>query len=168
MQDLVNIAKISGTHHLKGILKAASVLDNCSAVVGKSIIVELQTGVQKLFTVINCERMNDKMITLELEGVTNINSAKALIGSKVYVRRDILGTISEDEYYLVDLIEMDVVTDEGENIGKITDVFATGAHDIYVVTDGEKEIMIPAVDNFVKSIDFEKRVITVKLIEGMR
>ena len=63
---------------------------------------------------------------------------------------------------------MDVRTIEGEDIGKVSDVFTTAAHDIYVVSDGENEIMIPAVDYFVKSMDFEKNLMIVELIEGLR
>ncbi len=168
MQDLVNIAKISGTHHLKGILKASSVLEQCNLVIGQSVILELVNGVQKLYSVRNCERINNKMILIDLEGINSINEAKPLLGSKVFIRRDILGNVSEDEYFLVDLIDMNVVDNNSGLIGKVIDVFATGAHDIYVVQDGENEIMIPAVEQFVKKIDFDKKEILVELIEGMR
>lgn len=168
MQDLVNIAKISGTHHLQGALKAASVLEDTEVLNGEKVIVENSIGTQKIFTIKSAERINEKMIIIEFEEITSVNEAKKLLESKIYVRREQLGEISEDEFYLVDLINMNVVTSEGENIGKVTDVFSTAAHDIYVVNEGENEIMIPAVDEFVKEVNFEKRVIIVKLIEGMR
>ena len=168
MQELVNIAKISGTHHLQGALKAASVLEDTDVLNGAKVIVENSIGTQKIFTVSRAERINEKMLIIEFEEITSVNEAKKLLESKIYVRREQLGNISEDEFYLVDLIDMNVVTTEGENIGKITDVFSTSAHDIYVVNEGENEIMIPAVDEFVQEVNFEKRVITVKLIEGMR
>ena len=168
MQELVNIAKISGTHHLQGALKAASVLEDTEVLNGAKVIVENSIGTQKIFTVSRAERINEKMLIIEFEEITSVNEAKKLLESKIYVRREQLGNISEDEFYLVDLIDMNVVTVEGENIGKITDVFSTSAHDIYVVNEGENEIMIPAVDEFVQEVNFEKRVVTVKLIEGMR
>lgn len=168
MQELVNIAKISGTHHLQGALKAASVLEDTKVLNGAKVIVENSIGTQKIFTVSRAERINEKMLIIEFEEITSVNEAKKLLESKIYVRREQLGNISEDEFYLVDLIDMNVVTVEGENIGKITDVFSTSAHDIYVVNEGENEIMIPAVDEFVQEVNFEKRVVTVKLIEGMR
>lgn len=168
MQELVNIAKISGTHHLQGALKAASVLEDTEVLNGAKVIVENSIGTQKIFTVSRAERINEKMLIIEFEEITSVNEAKKLLESKIYVRREQLGNISEDEFYLVDLIDMNVVTVEGENIGKITDVFSTAAHDIYVVNEGENEIMIPAVDEFVQEVNFEKRVVTVKLIEGMR
>ena len=168
MQELVNIAKISGTHHLQGALKAASGLEDTDVLNGAKVIVENSIGTQKIFTVSRAERINEKMLIIEFEEITSVNEAKKLLESKIYVRREQLGNISEDEFYLVDLIDMNVVTVEGENIGKITDVFSTSAHDIYVVNEGENEIMIPAVDEFVQEVNFENRVVTVKLIEGTR
>lgn len=168
MQDLVNIAKISGTHHLKGAIKATSVLEDTEVLNGAKVIVENSIGVQKLYTVLNAQRINSKIIIIEFEGVTSVNEAKKLIESKIFLKREQLGNISEEEFYLVDIIDMEVVTAEGEKIGKVCDVFTTAAHDIYVVQDGENEIMIPAVDEFVKEVNFEKKIITVNLIEGMR
>ncbi len=168
MQDLVNIAKISGTHHLKGAIKATSILEDVEVLNGAKVIVENSIGVQKLYTVLNAERINSKIIIMELDGITSVNEAKKLIECKIFLKREQLGNISEGEFYLVDIIDMEVVTADGEKIGKVCDVFTTAAHDIYVVQDGENEIMIPAVDEFVKEVNFEKKIITVNLIEGMR
>jgi 16S rRNA processing protein RimM len=63
---------------------------------------------------------------------------------------------------------MMAVTVEGEELGEITDVMETAGHDVYVIGSGKEEIMVPSVDEFVKNIDFEKRVVTFDLIEGMR
>lgn len=168
MQDLVNIAKISGTHHLKGAIKATSILEDVEVLNGAKVIVENSIGVQKLYTVLNAERINSKIIIMELDGITSVNEAKKLIECKIFLKREQLGDISEGEFYLVDIIDMEVITEDGEKIGKVCDVFTTAAHDIYVVQDGENEIMIPAVDEFVKEVNFEKKIITVNLIEGMR
>jgi 16S rRNA processing protein RimM len=168
MQDLVNIARISGTHHLKGAIKATSILEDVEVLNGAKVIVENSIGVQKLYTVLSAERINSKIIIMELEGIISVNEAKKLIECKIFLKREQLGDISEGEFYLVDIIDMEVITEDGEKIGKVSDVFTTAAHDIYVVQDGDNEIMIPAVDNFIKEVSFEKRIITVKLIEGMR
>ena len=60
MQDLVNIAKISGTQHLKGAIKATSILEDVEVLNGAKVIVENSIGVQKLYTVLNAERINSK------------------------------------------------------------------------------------------------------------
>ena len=77
--------------------------------------------------------------------------------------------IGEDEYLLNDLLDMKAVdADNGDILGKITDIFETAAHDILVIEGENTEIMVPDVDEFVKKIDFDKREIFIHLIEGMK
>lgn len=168
MKDLINIATISGTHHLKGALKANSFFEELDILPGNKVIAEGKNGTKKLFTIKTVSRLNEKKIILELEEIKNKLEAQNLNGFKLYIRRDILGDRTNDEFYLGDIIDMDVKTVDGEDLGKVVDVFTTAAHDIYVVSDGENEIMIPAVDEFVKSMDFEKSQMIVELIEGLR
>ena len=61
-----------------------------------------------------------------------------------------------------------VEADNGDILGKITDIFETAAHDILVIEGENTEIMVPDVDEFVKKIDFDKREIFIHLIEGMK
>ena len=74
--------------------------------------------------------------------------------------------LEEGEFYVPDLIGMDVVTEDGKPVGKLTDVLSTGANDVYVV-QGKEEHLIPAVKEYVRSVDMEKGAMTVHLIEGM-
>ena len=168
MKDLINIGTISGTHHLKGALKANSFFEELDVLPGNKVIAEGKNGAKKLFTIKEVSRLNEKKIIFEFEEVKNKTEAQLLNGFKLYIRRELLGDRTGDEFYLGDIIDMDVRTREGEDLGKVSDVFTTAAHDIYVVSDGENEIMIPAVDYFVKSIDFEKNLMIVELIEGLR
>jgi 16S rRNA processing protein RimM len=168
LKDLINIATISGTHHLKGALKANSFFEELDILPGNKVIAEGKNGVKKLFTIKAADRLNEKKIVLEFEEIKSKTEAQALNGFKLYIRRDLLSDRSDDEFYLSDIIDMDVVTVDGENLGKVADVFTTAAHDIYVVSDGENEIMIPAVEEFIKNLDFDKNLMTVELIEGLR
>ena len=71
-------------------------------------------------------------------------------------------------HYIVDLIGLDVVNEEGEKIGVLADVFNTGANDIYdVKREGKKNLLLPVIDDVVKSIDIENGVITVHVMEGL-
>ncbi|MGL5098743.1 MAG: ribosome maturation factor RimM, partial [Fusobacteriaceae bacterium] len=81
-------------------------------------------------------------------------------------RRDLLG-MGEDEYLMNDLLEMQVITEEGRNIGKVMNIFETVAHEILEVESETTEAMIPNISEFVKDIDFQKGIIRVALIEGM-
>ena len=61
-----------------------------------------------------------------------------------------------------------MVTEEGEDLGALVDVLPTGGNDVFVVREGEKEILIPALKSVVLSVDMDKRSITVRLPKGLR
>lgn len=109
------------------------------------------------------------MIILKLSGVSDRNGAEALRGSMVYMTEDDLIELPEDEFYLRDIIGMDVVDAENdEKIGVLEDVLTERPQDVYVVKlDRGGETLIPAVQQFIKKIDMEAGTIWVTLIEGM-
>lgn len=165
--DLISVGKISGTHHLMGTVKVSSNFEDLSIIVGSKVIIKNDSGMSRILTVTNIKKISPKRLAFDFEEITNKTEGTALSGYSIYVRKDILG-LEEDEYYASDIIGMMAVTVEGEELGKITDLMETAGHDIYVIGKGKEEIMVPSVDEFVKDIDFEKRVVTFKLIEGMR
>ena len=84
--------------------------------------------------------------------------------------RDKAVRLKKDEYFVADLIGMQVVTEEGEAFGTLKDVMATGANDVYVVErSGEDgaEVLMPAIKECVKNIDMETGVITVHIMDGL-
>lgn len=91
--------------------------------------------------------------------------ASQLTNGELLVERDRLPDPGPEQVYNFQLIGLDVVTDEGRPLGKIVDV-QQGAQSIYVVR-GDKELLIPATDAFVQSVDLTERVVTVTLPEGL-
>ncbi len=166
MSNLLNIMKISGTHHLKGGVKGISYLDDANVLVGNKVIVESPNGQKKVLTVIETKVLSGNKIAVEFEEITNKSEAALLANSLVFIKRELID-IDEDEYLLSDIIGMEVVDENHGVLGKVTDLFETGAHDIYVVNEGAKEIMIPDVDEFIKKVDFDNRRILTEIIEGM-
>lgn len=165
--DLVTIGKITGTHHLKGAVKANISLSDPSIIVDERVMVEKPNGEKKILTVKKLSNLVADKVVIEFEEITNKTEGNLLAGGFVKINRDILG-MEEDEYLLEDLLGMTAVTVEGEVIGKVTDVFDTAVHDIIVVEDDRTETLIPNIENFVKDIDFDENKITVELLEGMR
>jgi 16S rRNA processing protein RimM len=109
------------------------------------------------------------MPVLRLSGVCSRDDAEMLRGKEIFMDEADLEELPEGEYYIRDLIGMEVLREEsGEHLGVLKDVLTDRPQDLYVVAleDGG-EIMIPGVDAFVKSIDPEARTIGVSLIEGM-
>lgn len=165
--DLVTIGKITGTHHLKGAVKANISLSTPEIIVGERVMVEKPNGEKKILSVEKLSNLVADKVVIEFAEIKNKTEGNLLAGGIIKINRDILG-MEEDEYLLEDLLGMNVVTTNNESIGKVTDIFDTAAHDIIVVEDDETETLIPNIEKFVKDIDFEKNQIVVELLEGMR
>jgi 16S rRNA processing protein RimM len=99
-------------------------------------------------------RPQGKGLIAFLPDVTDRDQAAALIGSDIYVAREQLPRPGKDEYYWVDLEGLEVVTTEGVALGRVSHLFATGANDVVVVRDGERERLVPFVQgSYVRSVD---------------
>ena len=107
-------------------------------------------------------REQGKGMIATLPGISDRDAAAALVGSEIRVPRSVLPKAKHGEYYWTDLEGMEVVAVDGTTLGRVSHLFATGANDVLVARDGERERLIPFVlDQFVHSVDLDKRRITV-------
>ena len=114
-------------------------------------------------------RFHKQFVLLKLKGIDDMTSAEKLKGTVAKITEDMALPCEEDEYYIRDLYDMEVVTDEGEKLGSISDIIFTGANDVYAVkSDDGKEILIPAIKDCILNVDVENKIMTVKLLEGLR
>ena len=155
----VRVGQIVGTHGLKGDVKVELLTDFIDRLdVGRRLRLK-----GDWITVRSARLQKDRLI-LGLVGLDDVDSAQALQWEYLEAPEEERPELDEDEYATADLIGMEVVTTDGEDLGKIDNVLAMPAQDVLVVGS----IMIPAVKQFVKSVDIASRRITVELIEGMR
>ena len=110
-------------------------------------------------------KVQKSFLIAKLEGVEDVNAAMALKGREVFIARAD-APLPRGAYFIQDILGASVVDEQGNEIGKLTDVLERPASNIYVV-QGEAEHLIPAVPEFVRKVDAEAGVITVHLIEGM-
>ena len=107
-----------------------------------------------------------QFVILELDGIDDMDKAMALKNSVLYAKREDF-SLDEGEYFIADIIGIDVIdADTNEVYGTLKEVVNRGASDIYVVKTATGEAMIPAVDEFVISVDINKGIY-VRPIEGM-
>jgi 16S rRNA processing protein RimM len=76
--------------------------------------------------------------------------------------------LKEDEYYLYQIVGLEVWTNEGKFLGCVDEILFTGGNDVYVVRDGDQEVLIPAISDVVKEVDISEGRLTVQLMEGLR
>ena len=113
-------------------------------------------------------KYHKNMVLMKLEGIDTVEQADLLRQSYLLVNRDDEEPLEEGVYYIVDLIGLEVYTDEGVLLGNVDDIFNTGSNDIYVVKDGKgKQILLPGIPDVIKDVDLEKGKITVHLIPGL-
>ncbi|MFA7637145.1 MAG: ribosome maturation factor RimM [Monoglobales bacterium] len=105
---------------------------------------------------------------LKLDGISTVENAQTLIGSQVFAEENALPELEKDSFYLKDIIGCIAIDEKGERIGKISDVIFTGANDVYQISgDNGRDILVPAVKEFILNVDIDKKEIVIKLIEGM-
>ncbi len=108
-------------------------------------------------------RLHKGSVLTKFEGIEDATAAESLRGLEVRIRESDLAPLEEGSYYVHDLIGLDVLTTGGESLGTLKEVLSGPANDVFV-TD---RAMIPAVKEFVKSVDLRKRQIIVEPIEGL-
>jgi 16S rRNA processing protein RimM len=104
-------------------------------------------------------------LLIRLAGINTPEDSKALTGLELWVPRESLPEPEQDEHYVRDLLGMKVIDEVRGELGHIAQVFPAGAADVWVVRSPKGEHMIPAVSDFVLSVDSETRVITVRYEE---
>lgn len=98
---------------------------------------------------------------------TSREDVESLIGGLIQVPRSASPELPEDVYYRFEILDAEVFTDDGQRLGIVVDILETGAHDVYVVRDGDREYMIPAHQEVVRQIDREHGRIVIHPLEGL-
>ena len=118
----------------------------------------------------NSERVRYKgnLVILKIDGINLIEDAEKLKGKYLYVSREDSRKLEEGEFFISDMIGIEVYTVNDEYVGVLKDVLQYAANDVYVVKNEEdKEFLIPAVMKFVPTIDIENRKMIIDPIKGM-
>ena len=106
-------------------------------------------------------------LIMKLRGVDSPESAKLLLGNEIFLPDSEQLELPDDQYYIHDLVGLQVYDIEEGLVGEVVDVWSGGASDILVIKSGEKEILIPAVAEFVKEVDVNTGKIVVRLWEEL-
>lgn len=162
MQDKFEVGKIVNTFGIKGEVKVALYTENINNFKkGNKIYVNnKEMQVEK-------SRLQKNMLILKLKNIDNMTDAENLRGSIIKVERN-KKELPSGTYYIADLIGLDVYTDEGNLLGKIIDIYNTGANDIYTVKTLEgKEVLLPAIKDVIKQVDIQNEQVIVHILKGL-
>ena len=167
MEKYLEIGQIVNTFGIKGQVKIVPFTDDITRFDElKGIYVEKKNEL-KLFQI---EQVNYKknMVILKLKGIETVEEAEKLRNCYLKIDRKDAKKLPKDTYFIVDLLGLDVYTDEGKLLGKVDDIYNAGSSDIYVVKDElGKQILLPAIKDVLKEVDLENQKIIVHLIKGL-
>lgn len=113
-------------------------------------------------------RWHKKNVLLTLEGISDRNQAEQLRGLFVQIPIEDVVPLPEGDFYLYELIGLQIVSTDNQVLGTLINILETGANDVYVVeTPDKNQILLPAIPDVVKEIDADAGKITVDLIDGL-
>ena len=109
------------------------------------------------------------LVIVKFKHYDNINDIEQYKKCNLYVTWENAVELDEDEYFVADLIGLTAKSDEGEELGTLTDVLTTGANDVYVIkgADGE-ELLVPAIHDCVQEVNVEEGYVILHLLPGLR
>jgi len=167
MQNNLEIGQIVNTFGIKGFVKVNPFVDDISRF----------DDLEKVFVKSNKEikeykveevKYHKNMVLIKFKGIDRVEDAELLRNSYLEVDRENAIELEEGEYFIADLLGVDVITDENKALGKLEDIFNTGSNDIYVVkSEDGKQLLLPAISEVIKEINLEEKKIVVHLIEGL-
>jgi len=167
-QEYFEIGQIVNTFGIKGQVKVTPFTDDIHQFDRLQTIILEKNG-KKQVKEIEEVKYHKNVVLIKFKGIEDINMAESLRNSYLKIKREEARKLPEDTYYIADLLGLSVYTDDGEYLGKVDDIYATKANDIYVVKDEEgKQILLPGRKEVILQVDLDKETITVHLLEGLR
>ena len=155
MEDLIRVGVIINTFGVKGEVKIYPDIDYFDEL-ERVFIKDKEYKIEKL-------REQKEIIIAKFEGIDDINQIEHLKNSEVMIALEDRPELPEGKHYVGDLLGLEVITEDGQVLGTLDNIYNTGANDIYEVG----EILLPATDEVIKQIDMENKKIIVHLLKGL-
>ena len=153
---------VQGTHGPLGRLRLLPLTDNPDRFrPGNVVFIKEQP-----YTVQESQSYGQGLL-VKLEGVDSLQAAQPLANEPVEVPETNVPPLPQGDYYHFQLLDLDVHDLSGAHLGKLTEVLSTGSNDVYVVTDGQQELLVPAIADVVISVDPANQSMTVDLPPGL-
>ena len=153
----LEIGQIVNTFGIKGMVKVVPYTDD----------IERFDDLKKEYEIQEV-KYHKNMVLIKFKGIEKVEEAQNLRNSYLEIDRKDAKPLEEGVYYIVDLLGLEVYTEEGKLLGKIDDIYNTGSNDIYVVKDNlGKQVLLPAIKEVIKQVDLENKKIIVHILKGL-
>ena len=167
MEDMLQVGVITQTHGVRGEVKVVPTTDDVNRFKKLKQVI-LDTGKETMPLEIQSVKFFKQFVILKFKGIDNINDIEKYKRCSLYVTREHAVALEEDEYFIADMIGMEVCTEDGNIFGTLKDVIETGANDVYVIENAEHgEVLVPAIKECIRSVDIEKGQMMIHLMDGL-
>ena len=163
----MRVGVITSTHGVHGEVKVFPTTDDVKRFKRLKEVL-LDTGRELKPMEVESVKFFKNMVILKFKGFDNINDIEIYKGKDLLVTRDKAVKLAPNENFIVDLIGLQVVTDEGEDFGVMKDVLQTGANDVYVVEmKNGKEVLLPAIKQCILDVNLDEQKMIVHVMDGL-
>ncbi len=158
------VGRIRGVHGIRGELKVEVLTDFVQRFSpGSNLLVEGEVTDRE----VSSARPHKGYLLVQFVGLDDRSEAEKFQGLHLLVPRDSAEVLPEDEYYTDELVGLQVITTNGVDLGKLTDVWWTSANEVYVVHGPFGEVLLPAIAEVVQRVDLQNGEMLVKLLPGL-
>ncbi len=166
MESLLEVGQIVNTYGIKGFVKVKPLVDSNNQFKDfKILYIQEKNSIRELY--IEEVKFSKDLVLLKFKGFDTIEQAEELRNYYIQAKRSDI-KLEKGAHFIVDLIGLEVGTEEGELLGILKEVLQPGANDVYVVEDeSKKQILLPVIPDVIKKIDIEGKKIIVKLLKGL-
>jgi 16S rRNA processing protein RimM len=165
---LYTIGKIVNTHGIRGELKILPETDFPELFDPGSELVFVDAKQKQTPVKIQSSRLHKNMYIVKLEKYDNINDVERYKGSLLKIEAKYQEPLEEGEYYYHEIIGCKVITDDGQELGLISEILTPGANDVWVVAlPKNKQLLLPVIDDVVLDVDVQAKTVRIHLMEGL-
>lgn len=163
MDSLLEVGQIVNSYGIKGFLKVVPLVDNKEQFYSfKKLYMQNQKELD-----IEEIKFSKNLVLVKVKGIDTIEDAIKLKNLYLYAKREDI-KLEEGAHFIVDLIGLEVYTEDGKLLGLLKEVLQPGANDVYVVeNEDKKQILLPVIPDVVKNIDIPNKKTIVHLINGL-
>lgn len=165
--ELIEIGRVVRPHGLTGRVKVMSYLESTGMLHDVSGLFVGGSVQEAVFFPVAAVQTGKDFFILQLGGIDDRDAAERLRGSSVWISSEKTVKPADGEYYWSEIIGLQVLTEEEQILGRIESVFPTGSNDVYVCRGGDREILLPAIEEVVRKIDTDRGVMVVRLLKGL-
>ncbi|CAM3080215.1 ribosome maturation factor RimM [Leuconostoc rapi] len=167
-ENYFKVGTIVNTHGIRGEVKIMAITDFAADRFKKGAELQIDTKQGFVPVKVQSSRLHKNMWLVLFEGVTNINEIEKYKTHDIYVYGEARQELDDDEYYYDEIIDSRVVDLDGNDIGVVSEIMATGANDVWTVKRvGQPDALIPMIDDVVKEVDIAHKLITIDALEGL-